>query len=332
MYKEFGGRVKWWCTLNEPEVQTANSYVTGMFPPGGLGWLNTAGRVLRNLLICHVEIYYAIKEEAAAKGLEVKVGIVKDLFQFHSHRWHNLFDHFLAWQCNQLFNHQIIRFLKTGRFHYWVPFASSVSHFDERAPSANDFVGLNYYSKFMTNFSNVLFNSNLEEKLSVNQHEIISDMPQQAIYAEGLYSAIREMASIGHPVIVTENGIADASDTLRALYIRRYIYAMSRAIADGYPVAGYYYWALYDNFEWCLGYIPRFGLYHVDFDTQVRTLRPSAEHFTAIVKKFYEGELRTDKAGGGPEEQDTKPHVSAALVAVPQVSDEGGIELEDVPL
>jgi hypothetical protein len=70
----------------------------------------------QNLLYCHVEIYFSIKQCAAANNRTAQVGIVKDLFQFHPYKWHNLFDHFLAWQCDQLFNKQIIRFLRTGKF------------------------------------------------------------------------------------------------------------------------------------------------------------------------------------------------------------------------
>jgi beta-glucosidase len=53
------------------------------------------------------------------------------------------------------------------------------------------------------------------------------------------------------PVYVTENGLADAVDDRRALFIRRYLYAVSRALRDGVDVRGYFYWSLMDNFEWC---------------------------------------------------------------------------------
>ena len=69
-----------------------------------------------NLLHAHVEVYLKLKEAAAVSGRSVQIGIVKDLFQFHPYKWHSLFDHFLAWQCDQLFNKQIIRFLQTGKF------------------------------------------------------------------------------------------------------------------------------------------------------------------------------------------------------------------------
>ena len=66
-------------------------------------------------------------------------------------------------------------------------------------------------------------------------------------------------------------------------YINRYLYAVSKAINDGYNVTGYFYWSLMDNFEWAFGYDMKFGLYSVDFKTQQRSLRKSANTFIDIV-------------------------------------------------
>ena len=65
-----------------------------------------------------------------------------------------------------------------------------------------------------------------------------------ASYPEGFYRALHRLHEVGGPIYVTENGIADAKDDRRADYIRDYLYALSRAIADGCDVRGYYYWSL----------------------------------------------------------------------------------------
>ena len=70
---------------------------------------------------------------------------------------------------------------------------------------------------------------------------------------------------LNKPIIITEK-IADDRDDRRALYIQRYLFAISKAIKDGYDVRGYYYWSLMDNFEWAFGYDMRFGLYEYDFN------------------------------------------------------------------
>ncbi len=82
------------------------------------------------------------------------------------------------------------------------------------------------------------------------------------------------------PIYITENGCAfpDAvgePDDRRIAYISDHLDALRRAIADGVDVRGYFYWSLLDNLEWARGYAPRFGLVHVDYETQVRTPKAS---------------------------------------------------------
>ena len=81
--------------------------------------------------------------------------------------------------------------------------------------------------------------------------------------------------SYGIPLWVTENGLADESDSQRASYIVRHLAVINKAIADGMDIRGYTAWSLTDNLEWVLGYEPRYGLYSYDPVTLVRTPRPS---------------------------------------------------------
>jgi beta-glucosidase len=105
------------------------------------------------------------------------------------------------------------------------------------------------------------------------------------IYGEGMYRAIQLVSKLNVPIIITENGIADERDDKRAMYIEKYLFAISKAIKDGYDVRGYFYWSLMDNFEWAFGYDMKFGLYHVNHDTQERKLREGANAFMKIVKR-----------------------------------------------
>ena len=81
------------------------------------------------------------------------------------------------------------------------------------------------------------------------------------------------------PLVVTENGMATPGlrDVDRIAYVDAHLKVVRAAIADGLPVAGYYLWALLDNYEWALGYDKRFGLVHVDFETLDRTPKLSYE-------------------------------------------------------
>ena len=77
----------------------------------------------------------------------------------------------------------------------------------------------------------------------------------------GLANVVKEAASYGEPVYVTENGIDDAQDDQRPAYLRGYLQALHGAIADGADVRGYFHWSLMDNFEWAEGFAGRFGLF-----------------------------------------------------------------------
>ena len=94
------------------------------------------------------------------------------------------------------------------------------------------------------------------------------------------------------PVIIAENDIScrDAvsldgkiHDSQRIDFIHRYLLELRRAAEDGIPVKGYFHWALMDNFEWCGGYTPRFGLIYVDYSTQKRTLKDSAGWYKEVI-------------------------------------------------
>ena len=78
------------------------------------------------------------------------------------------------------------------------------------------------------------------------------------------------------PVYVTENGLADATDSRRADFIRDHLRWVHRAIAAGVDVRGYFHWSLVDNFEWAEGFTKKFGLIEVDPATQERKTRSSA--------------------------------------------------------
>ncbi|MDX2138836.1 MAG: GH1 family beta-glucosidase [Chloroflexota bacterium] len=96
----------------------------------------------------------------------------------------------------------------------------------------------------------------------------------------------------GLPVIITENGLSNPDwvsvdgkvhDPQRIDFTTRYLVALRTAIEDGVPVQGYFHWSLMDNFEWAEGYKQRFGMIHVDFRTQVRTLKDSAYWYRDLI-------------------------------------------------
>ena len=92
--------------------------------------------------------------------------------------------------------------------------------------------------------------------------------------------------------MITENGAAypdvvdpdgRVRDDRRIEYLARHIAAAGEALAAGVPLRGYHVWSLLDNFEWSLGYTRRFGLVHVDFENQRRTLKDSADWYGRLI-------------------------------------------------
>lgn len=113
------------------------------------------------------------------------------------------------------------------------------------------------------------------------------------IVPEVLYYASKFWFERYHlPVLLTENGFANndfvmldgkVHDPQRIDFLHRYLRQVARALEEGIPVLGYSYWSLFDNFEWAAGYDVRFGLIHVDYATQQRTLKDSALWYRDVI-------------------------------------------------
>jgi len=95
------------------------------------------------------------------------------------------------------------------------------------------------------------------------------------------------------PLYITENGLSNIDwvstdgkvhDPQRIDFLGRYLSELKRAVNDGVPVKGYFQWSLLDNFEWAEGYKQRFGLVHVDYGTQKRTLKDSCEWYRNVIR------------------------------------------------
>ncbi len=94
------------------------------------------------------------------------------------------------------------------------------------------------------------------------------------------------------PIVITESGMSQMDwpspdgkvhDPQRIDYVTRYLRQFARAGQDGVAIAGYFYWSIMDNFEWIHGYRERFGMIHVDFQTQQRTLKDSAHWYAQVI-------------------------------------------------
>jgi beta-glucosidase len=120
--------------------------------------------------------------------------------------------------------------------------------------------------------------------------------PWLFIGPEGIYWSVRNVSELWKPkaLYITENGCSSddvltsdgrIEDTDRVMFLRNYLTHLHRAAAEGYPIKGYFLWSLLDNFEWADGYSKRFGLHYVDYKTQERIPKLSAQWYREVIAK-----------------------------------------------
>jgi len=141
----------------------------------------------------------------------------------------------------------------------------------------DDFLGVQVYSRTRVGANSVL-----------GGEEGVPTLPMgYEFWPESLGACLRrawDYTGGSVPLLVTENGIGTNDDPQRIEYVQRALEGVLACIADGVDVRGYTYWSLMDNFEWAFGYRPRFGIIAVDRATQRRTVKPSGEWLSTIVR------------------------------------------------
>jgi len=239
--------VKFWVTVNEPDIYALNSYYRGKWPPGKTGifryWI-----VRRKLIKAHKAAYAVIKKNVPY----AEIGIAKNNSYFEFSGF-NLWNKILKSLANKFWNH----------------------YFLNQTKEQQDFIGLNYY-----------FHSRVNWMLNRNENKSVSDIGWE-IYPEGLYHVLMDLKRYGKPIYVTENGLADAEDKKREIFIKDHLEWASRAMKDGVRLRGYFHWSLLDNFEWDKGFAPRFGLVEVDYKTMKRKVRPSAKGYKKLIESSF---------------------------------------------
>src|SRR5579872_606651 len=156
-----------------------------------------------------------------------------------------------------------------------------------------DFVGLNAYTP-----EYVRADSSPEGYVVEKRPDSYPHMASGWLFIgpEVTYWAVRNVSDLWKPkaMYITENGCSSddvltadgrIEDTDRVMYLRNHLTQLHRAAAEGYPIKGYFLWSLMDNFEWADGYSKRFGIHYVDFKTQKRTPKLSAEWYREVIGK-----------------------------------------------
>ena len=272
-----GDRVASLTTHNEPWVMAELGHATGVFAPG-LKSRRVAAQVSHHLLLSHGLALQALR----AQGCRADLGIVLNLAPVQpatdspaDRAQARLEDGRLCrWYLDPLL-----------RGHYPPDVLDDLGADAPRIEAGDlqairtpmDFLGVNYYTRAVVSAGQPwdVHSSGRE----------ITEMGWE-VYPEGLTELLLRLHQDYPvpPIYVTENGAAfqdqwlagRVHDHRRTDYIARHIAAMGEAMRQGVQMGGYLVWSLLDNFEWASGYAKRFGIVHVDYATQARTLKDSA--------------------------------------------------------
>ena len=271
--------VKTWITFNEPMIMLLGGYIDGCLPPGRRDNA-AASRALAGILDAHARAYAVIHRRIPG----ARVGIAHNMAAFAPlRRWHPL-DRLLARLGHRGFNLAILEAFRTGRTRLVLPFARPQSLVTP-VQGTLDFLGVNYYQRLHVRFRLPRRGSHALEVVHRDGGGCgLTDMGWEE-HPEGLSAVLREAATAGVPLLLTENGIATTDDDRKISFIRRHVAALDAARREGIDVRGYFYWSLTDTYEWLHGMHKRFGLYRIDWRTLERTPTAAAAYFAELVRE-----------------------------------------------
>jgi beta-glucosidase len=244
---EIGMDVRYIITINEPEVYAYESYVNQDWPPAKVSKV-TMWRVLNHLAIAHRRTAKVIHQ----LNRQYKVSFAMNATFYYPG------------------DNALLSRASTAFVDYW-----SNDYIINKFVKSCDFLGLNYY------FSHRIYGYRIHDP-----EQAVSDLHWDMHPADIEFVLEKLDRQYKLPIMITENGVADATDEYRQWWLEETIKAMQRAMKSGVDLLGYLHWSLLDNFEWAYGKWPRFGLTAIDYTTGKRTLRPSAVWLGRALKKI----------------------------------------------
>lgn len=292
VFRALDGRVRMWTTLNEPWVVADGGYLHGKLAPGHQN-LFEAPIASHNLLRAHAAAVRAYRAEG-----KHEIGLVVNLEPKYPAS-QKADDLAATARADAYMNRQYLDPVFLGRYPEEMPsiFGSAWPDFPqseiEGICERIDFLGVNYYTRSVTRDDPRALPVRAR---SVRQKRHAHTETHWEVYPPGLTDTLlRVRERYGDlPLYVTENGAAfydppavddeTLEDPLRVAYFRNHLGAVLDAIEQGVDVRGYFAWSLLDNFEWNHGYSKRFGIVHVDYETQRRTPKASARFYSEVIR------------------------------------------------
>lgn len=293
--KHLGDRVNHWMTTNEFVCFTDLGYKIGRFAPGMKLGDAAVNQVRHHGILAHGLAVQAIRANTPSG---TKVGLAENAIVYVP-VMETEANIDAAHKATRLGNAPFLTALMEGK--YMDAYlekeganAPKVEPGDFKAISSPlDFVGLNIYTPF---FVEVDDSRQGYRELPYPTSEPHMTSPWILLGPECLYWGVRNVVDLWKvpAIYITENGTSSddvltpnghIEDVDRVMYLRNHLTHLHRAVSEGYPVKGYFLWSLLDNFEWADGYSKRFGIHYVDFKTQKRTPKLSAEWYREVIAK-----------------------------------------------
>ncbi len=290
--RSLGDRVKHWMPLNEPWVSAFIGYLEGRHAPGHTS-LDEALAAAHHLLLGHgwavpvirhnapsaqvgialnlTTVVPASPSQADAEAARVRDGLIN--------RW------FLDPLAGRGYPQDMVR-------HFGRPMPFVQSGDLEAIAAPLNFLGVNYYARTIARSDAVPESENDPPTVLPNAERTAVGWE---VCPEELYELLMRLHRdyAFRALLITENGAAyddqvgpdgRVDDPRRISYLKRHLQAAARALAEGVPLRGYFVWSLLDNFEWALGYGPRFGIIYVDYATQRRIPKSSAYWYRRVME------------------------------------------------
>lgn len=279
------GKVKYWMTLNEPQLFIGAGLNAGVYAPFEQKSTESLMRISKNVYLAHGSAARKIRENCR----DVKIGMAPTGEVFLPENTEG------EWEAKEK-TFSMSRESFTSSITWWSdPILKGAfpkeaeQYFGDILPEITeaewqiiteplDFYGFNIYQ-------------------GTSRRDSYQGSPKTAmewnVTPEVLYWSCKFLYErYGKPVMITENGMANydwvaldggVHDPARIDFLHRYLRCLKKAVEEGVPVLGYQYWSIMDNFEWVNGYDKRFGLIYVDYRTQKRTIKDSGYWYQNVI-------------------------------------------------
>lgn len=263
--EKLGSQIDYYITINEPMVVANASYLVGAHPPGHADEEEFA-MVAVNLLNAHARAARVLRESATSPA--APIGLTKAITVYEAVDPNNSADLEEKERRDRLLNRWFIECLESGRSCEPLGKGEPVPGL----PGSVDFIGVDYYLRARVSPDLKRMRTYYESMRGQTEQ---SDLGWE-VYPEGIRQAVSLASHLKVPIYITANGIAVQDDGKRSRYIVSHLTALHRAIESGVDVRGYMHWTLLDDFEWALGYVPKFGLVAIQPQMYRRVAKKSA--------------------------------------------------------